>query len=782
MAVSNASFWQKFHHRAGTLPARYHREVIQQRLKGFFTLHGLGNEEAFLLAAQEQPQLWTQLHQALMTVASPPAPTAAGIQALREALPLLASPVPDEHPFRVLIVGQGDLGWAQLFPLLLQETLFPDPGQAWEVLAIDASYAAVSRARQLGAPAHWWKTLPLDASPLEFNAAGLLQPEPSLAQRLQFLTYDLLLSPPLRHFHLAILLDEAQCLTPQALTTLAQNLGGSLEKDGALWAPALAGSSPPGLRPVPGLPQAWQARTPFPPAPRPNRPSPATPNVQQKLFAFTQDTLQLGHWQYQVDTQTLLLSPQASALYGLEPQERNLDRETWLAFIHPEDRTVAIESWQETMAQQTQAAIEYRIIRADGEIRWHRSYLTHENGSVDQAPSFLLGFNQDVTSQKNLSQEVDQSQSSYQALIEASPFPIVIHAEDRFLYANRATLNLLGLESLTVLQATPPLNMLPAEEISAAREMIRKVMEGHVMSQPMKHLIRLPNRQTKQVEMVGMRINYQGKSAIQLVMYDLTQQKVAEQEVRELNRQLESRIKARTRALEHSNHELERFAFSVSHDLRAPLRHLISYTSLLERRAKDQLTPETLDFLHFISAAANKMNLLIENLLTYSRIGRKTLTQHRIDVDELMAEIRNVLVATPAASPIQWKIGELPSLYGDPILIEQVFMNLLSNAIKYSSREAAPQIEIGGRQQADSTLYWIKDNGVGFENDQREHIFGIFRRLFSEAEFEGTGIGLANVRRIMDRHEGKVWAQGTPEQGATFFLRFPSKPTAEPDE
>jgi PAS domain S-box-containing protein len=253
---------------------------------------------------------------------------------------------------------------------------------------------------------------------------------------------------------------------------------------------------------------------------------------------------------------------------------------------------------------------------------------------------------------------------------------------------------------------------------------------------------------------------------------DITERKQAEARLEELN----AALSARGAELEAANRELEAFSYSVSHDLRAPLRHIDYFAAALEK----QLPPEQLDakarrHLTAISSSARGMGQLIDDLLSFARISRTELKKSRVRLDELVRETRQSLTRETDGRAIDWEVAPLPEVEGDPSLLRQVFANLLSNAVKYSRQRNPARIEIGPERQENGTVTLrVRDNGAGFDMKYADKLFGVFQRLHSNKEFEGTGVGLANVRRIVERHGGRIWAEAEVDRGATFYFTLPT--------
>ena len=275
----------------------------------------------------------------------------------------------------------------------------------------------------------------------------------------------------------------------------------------------------------------------------------------------------------------------------------------------------------------------------------------------------------------------------------------------------------------------------------------------------------------------GSLIDVDGEPHILLIVRDITERKQAETEIRRLNDELEERVLARTAELGAANKELEAFAYSVSHDLRAPLRHISGFSALLAERVGDGLDEKSSHYVDTISRSVREMGVLIDDLLQFSRTGRAEMTIEQVDMDATLAEAMEPLRLETADRDIEWTIGRLPAVIGDHALLRQVWANLLGNAVKYSRGREPARIEVGAHDGdgADEDVFWVRDNGVGFDMQYAHKLFSVFQRLHSSAEFEGTGIGLANVGRIVTRLGGRAWAEGEVDHGATFWFSLPRR-------
>ncbi len=248
----------------------------------------------------------------------------------------------------------------------------------------------------------------------------------------------------------------------------------------------------------------------------------------------------------------------------------------------------------------------------------------------------------------------------------------------------------------------------------------------------------------------------------------------AERQVRRFNQELEQRVADRTRELESANRELEAFSYSVSHDLRAPLRQVLGFVDLLSRDLGGACSPNIRQHLTDISDSAKRMSALIDTLLDFSRTGRAGLCLTELNLGALADELIHDVAGQWPGRRIEWVRHELPQVRGDLALVRQVLTNLIDNAVKFTRFRSVAQIEIGSeRSDADGVVCYVRDNGVGFNMQRVDKLFGVFQRLHPASKFEGTGIGLANVQRIVLRHGGRVWARGEVGQGATFYFTLP---------
>ncbi len=314
-------------------------------------------------------------------------------------------------------------------------------------------------------------------------------------------------------------------------------------------------------------------------------------------------------------------------------------------------------------------------------------------------------------------------------------------------------------------------NIIPEESQAEARVMIQCLLNGE----------KIEPRETKRITKSGSVLDVlvysssivdsgSDEKSIAITERDITSVKLTSEKVRQLNLDLQQNIIR----LEAANSELESFSYSVSHDLRAPLRAISGNIDILEESLLKQSDDETKLAFTAVQRNVKKMNQLIDDLLNFARFGKKAVPKNEINMERLVRKVIEE-VTYNTSDKANFEISPLPTAYGDHSLLTQVWINFISNALKYSRKAPEPRIEIGSIQNNDETVFFVKDNGVGFEMKYVDKLFGVFQRLHSEREFEGTGIGLAIIKRIISKHGGKVWAEGKLNKGATFYFSMPNK-------
>ncbi len=425
-----------------------------------------------------------------------------------------------------------------------------------------------------------------------------------------------------------------------------------------------------------------------------------------------------------------------------------------------DENIIYVESWQRCQ---------------DGEKRllaWWCRVLKDEDGNVTGA----LSTARDITKQKLAEESVRQLEHRYRILFDEAPAMYVItrNEEGSPVIADCNTLfsSVLGYAYDEVKER--PLSDFYTPE--SRTELLERGGYRHALSGSFgKEERQLVTRDGRIIETLLNAVpetDMNGKvTGTRAMFVDITDRKRAEEEIRKLNAELDLRVQERTAQLVAANKELEAFSYSVSHDLMSPLQHLTGYTQLLNKRAAGLLDDKNKHYLKTITDSAIRMGRLIDDLLAFSRMGRAEMLQRKTNLDSLVREILEDFQADSRSKNIDWKVGPLPEVYGDNAMLRQVFVNLISNAFKFTKMRTDAVIEIGSAcGEKGEVCVYVKDNGAGFDMKYVDKLFGIFQRLHRTDEFEGTGIGLANVRRIIHRHGGKIWAEGKVGEGATFWF------------
>jgi len=473
------------------------------------------------------------------------------------------------------------------------------------------------------------------------------------------------------------------------------------------------------------------------------------------------------------------MSRQLLAFVGM-PEERLLG-DQWGEPIHPDDRALAAETWRDAVQRGTEYRAEFRLRRHDGVYRWCEARATplyDDQGAIVQ----WFGANTDIHDQREVRDALSAERLRLQKMAAASPqmlHSVMATPDGRvtFPYVSPAVTRLFGLSAEQLAEDGMALvRMYHPDDADAVRMAVEK--SARTLS-PWRYEWRvvIPGRGEVWIEGHSMPVpGPDGSVTWHGTLNDISERKRAEQEIRRLNQELEARVQERTAELESANRELEAFSYSVSHDLREPLRAMSGFSRALMEDFNDSLPLEAQRYLGAVVGAAARMGQLIDELLSFSRLARTPLKLRPVDTNELVAQCLLELNRGQA----EVTVDELFPCQADPALLRQVFVNLLSNAFKYSRHRTPPRVEVGcHRDEQGNAVFYVRDNGTGFDMSYSSKLFGVFQRLHRQEDFEGTGVGLAIVQRIVNRHGGRIWADAAPDQGATFsFTLEMASPTS----
>lgn len=475
-------------------------------------------------------------------------------------------------------------------------------------------------------------------------------------------------------------------------------------------------------------------------------------------------------WVYDLETlQFLEVNDSAVYHYGYSRSE-------FLAMtikdIRPEEDVPALLEDIANAHEVISPARTWRHRLKDGRIRYVE-ISSHELNYAGRPARLVLAL--DITERKIAEEKLRESEERYRNILMMAPIGIAIHQDGKIVFTNPAGLRLLGAQSFEQLIGKDIRSIIHPDNLERSVARVQRMIAGEEGLYPVEDkYIRLDGT-VIDVEVMATKLTYQGRPAVQVLVTDITESKRIREELIAWNARLEQRVAERTAQLEASNKELEAFAYSVSHDLRAPLRAIDGFSRILQQQYAPVLDEEGQRLLAVVRNSTNKMDHLITDLLALSRVSRNQLNYMRINMNALVDSVYHE-VASPEVQPaIVFTCQNLPEAAADITLMRQVWANLISNAIKYTSPKPDRHIDVSGYEKDNFCFYQITDNGVGFNPRYSDKLFGVFQRLHKESEFEGTGVGLAIVQRIVHRHGGQVWASGEIGQGATFTFSLPKR-------
>lgn len=428
----------------------------------------------------------------------------------------------------------------------------------------------------------------------------------------------------------------------------------------------------------------------------------------------------------------------------------------------PDDRARWIEALR---ANGSARDFEALFMRKDGEFR---SVLISAGILELDGERWILSFCYDNTERKRTQEALRRSEDKFSSVFQASPIAISLarFSDGTFLDINPAFVHTFGWVRRELIGRTSTdVGIWPS-----VSERKRWVKELTASGRTRDFVVNWRNKsgEARICQISADVVQIGGEPCILALTSDVTDRKHAEEEVRSLNAELEQRVQERTAELTAANRELESFAYSISHDLRAPLRGIDGFSQLLADEYRSRLDAQGVDYLDRVRRAAQRMGTLIDDILELSRVTRQEMRRVRVDLSQMAAELLEERARTAPEHRVEVLITPDCKTFGDPQLLRVMLQNLLENAWKYSSKQPAPRIEFGQETHDGETAFFVRDNGVGFDMQYADRLFTPFQRLHRPEEFEGTGIGLATVARIVRRHGGRIWTEAAPQKGATF--------------
>jgi PAS domain S-box-containing protein len=528
----------------------------------------------------------------------------------------------------------------------------------------------------------------------------------------------------------------------------------------------------------------------------------------------------LGIWDWDIVRNELLWDDRMYELYGVKADEFGGTHEAWLNRVHADDRSFCDDAIQRVLGGEKEYDIDFRVLRPDGTIRVIRA-----NGQIVRdpwgTPIRMTGISSDITDRRRAEQRVALQLAVSKVLSESATL------EEATPRLAQALVEAVSASFGALWRVDAAANVVRCINVWHRPDIDVKEFEPATSKSAFAPGVGLPGRvwqsrkplwipdvttdanfpRTAAAEAAGLHAAFgapilSGQTCLGVIEFftheihkpdpellevcagigsqigQFIERKQAEDELARLS----AEAVQRATLLEEANKDLEAFSYTVSHDLRAPLRHVQGYVELLKKATADQLSEAAAGYVSAISDASKQMGQLIDDLLSFSRLGRAEMHRSTVRLDDIVQSCLAALELETGSRNILWKFAPLPSVMGDPAMLRQVFANLIGNAVKYTGRRERAEIEIGCAGSEDGrAIIFIRDNGVGFDMQCAGKLFGVFQRLHTTAEFEGTGIGLANVQRIITRHGGRIWADAAVDKGATFYFTLEEASPAPPD-
>lgn len=471
-----------------------------------------------------------------------------------------------------------------------------------------------------------------------------------------------------------------------------------------------------------------------------------------------------GSWEWNIKSGEVRWSDEMYAVFGVEMNDFVPDIDSFTHFIHVDDLSTVTKIMKKLTEEGGSGGVDFHVVRPDGAVRFF-----HAEGRIaafDEVgkPLLMIGTDQDITEQRKAEEKLRESEERYRRIIETANEGIMVaDTSGAITFTNTKMAEMLGY-TVQELVGKPGVSLVDPEEASSAFDKIEKRRFG--LKEHYEIKFRRKDGSYLWTLVSGTPINdSEGRHIGNLGMYaDITERKQTEQE-----------LKQRTIDLENTNKELESFSYSVSHDLKAPLRALDGFSEAVLMEYEDKLDAQGKDYLNRIRIASQTMSQLIEDMLGLSRITRSEMHLDNFDISAIAKSIAAEIKATQPERQVEFIIQPELTAYGDMRLVGIALRNLLENSWKFTAKYPKARIEFGANKKDGNLVYYVKDNGVGFDMKYSDKLFQPFRRLHSEKEFSGMGIGLATVLRIVRRHGGHIWAEAETGKGATFYFTLGGK-------
>jgi PAS domain S-box-containing protein len=481
----------------------------------------------------------------------------------------------------------------------------------------------------------------------------------------------------------------------------------------------------------------------------------------------------LGHWEYDVASDLFIFTNHFYAIFRTTAEREGgyimSSAQYAQRFVHPDDRSVVgaeIQKALETTDPCYNRQLEHRMIYADGEVGYiavRFFVIKDERGRTVKT----YGVNQDITERKQMEEALRESENKFRDLAEKSLVGVYLIQDGIFKYVNARLAEINGHTAEELIDKKGPKDFIVPEDWPIVEENLRKRLSGEVESRHFEFRGITKDNRIINVEVYGSRTMYLGRPAIVGTLLDITERKQAEEA-----------LEKKTEELARSNRDLEQFAYIASHDLQEPLRMVTSYVQLLARRYKGKLGSDADDFINFAVDGVVRMWKLINDLLTYSRVGMRGIELKPTDCEAVLNHsLDNLKVAIEENGTLVTH-DPLPTVMADNLQLGQLFQNMIGNAIKFRGKEP-PRVHISASRNGNGWTISVRDNGIGIAPEHTERIFVIFQRLHSREKYAGTGIGLAICQKIVERHGGRIWVESEVGKGSTFYFTLPSS-KAEP--